>query len=339
MDLTRLGLTQRLQTVVILGAGSTAGAGLHPTGVGGPFVDADFFHKLRLANARGLLRGLESDVEDLLALVAQQYGPNGAGMETVFADLETHHDFLDEIAGGGGPRDAQRFKRAQEAFTRIIPALLDVLVKGDPNDNPSPHLQVLAEALRARDAVISFNYDTVMDEHLVRFQPERWDPAVSFGFSPISGLEAWRSGASSEEIVGQPILLLKPHGSLSWVAEGDRTRLVEPHPARRDDRPLIVPPQPAKKFSHPDLKSVWTRSRETLRGAAALLIIGYSLPTTDAYTTAALRLDLDEVAFLGIVNPDPSARARILATLRSSINDSTVVLELERFEDLTRLLI
>ena len=70
----------------------------------------------------------------------------------------------------------------------------------------------------------------------------------------------------------------------------------------------------------------------------ALLLIGYSLPTTDVYTQAMLRIDVDALEFLLIANPDADARARIRRVLRSAVRPSTRVLELDSMADVGKLL-
>jgi hypothetical protein len=58
-------------------------------------------------------------------------------------------------------------------------------------------------------------------------------------------------------------------------------------------------------------------------------ILGYSLPVTDVYTQALLRIDVQPLDFLLIANPDSEARSRIRRVLRSGLTRSTRIVELE----------
>jgi hypothetical protein len=107
----------------------------------------------------------------------------------------------------------------------------------------------------------------------------------------------------------------------------------------RPERDLaIVPPLWQKSFDAEPYQAIWRRTRQVLSAVKALFVIGYSLPETDVYTQATLRMDVGQLDFLCIVNPDASARVRVMRTLRSAITTETHLVEFERLADLAALL-
>jgi hypothetical protein len=107
---------------------------------------------------------------------------------------------------------------------------------------------------------------------------------------------------------------------------------------RNEDDLEIVPPLWQKSFDKDPYTSIWQRTRESLSRTKALFVIGYSMPETDVFTQAALRIDVRALDFLCIVNPDPEARDRIVRTLRSAISVRTHLIFLDYMKDLGSLL-
>lgn len=126
--------------------------------------------------------------------------------------------------------------------------------------------------------------------------------------------------------------------SFNWkLSSGGGFELLTDEYARRaEDELLIVPPLWQKSFDQEPYPQVWLEARRVLSSIRALLVVGYSLPETDVYTQALLRMDIGDLEFLCVVNPDSAARSRVTNALRSAISIGTYVVELERLEDLAR---
>lgn len=193
--------------------------------------------------------------------------------------------------------------------------------------------QVIAE----RAAVISFNWDLVLDDLLFGDTLD----AASYGFG---------QGNANAPV------LLKPHGSLNWF-EGETGRNIKEHmrfavhahgshsiyafrdltrgPATQHDRayqPLIIPPVFLKKFDNPIFTKLWQRATSELSTAKRVVFLGYSMPDADLHTQFIMRCAFynqvrGEVNEQGarvpgpgasevvIVNPDRGAAQRILSTV------------------------
>ncbi len=83
---------------------------------------------------------------------------------------------------------------------------------------------------------------------------------------------------------------------------------------------------------------LWVAARRLLATREALIFVGYSLPATDVYTQALLRIDVSELDLLLIVNPDPLARGRIKRVLHSALRPSARIAELEYIHEFGPLL-
>jgi hypothetical protein len=114
--------------------------------------------------------------------------------------------------------------------------------------------------------------------------------------------------------------------------------LEDEYAARPEGELVIVPPLWQKSFDAEPYRMTWQRMRQVLSAVKALFVVGYSLPETDVYTQATLRMDVRELDFLCMVNPDPAARTRIVRTLRSAITTGTHVVEFDKLADLAALL-
>jgi hypothetical protein len=137
-------------------------------------------------------------------------------------------------------------------------------------------------------AVISFNWDLVLDELLFGDNLN----ANSYGFPQI------RDDAP---------VLLKPHGSLNWFEDkagkfikeakrfavhkdGDHTVYAFRDLTRGPDtkhsrtyRPLIIPPVFLKKFDDPIFTKLWQRATSELSNAKKVVFLGYSMPDADLH--------------------------------------------------------
>lgn len=186
-----------------------------------------------------------------------------------------------------------------------------------------------------RAIVISFNWDLVLDHYL--FSGEA--TAQSYG---LEGMH-------------KDVVLLKPHGSLSWYKSDevqyvkDKKRLtifdgveafklprsIKSRKGRRYS-PLIVAPSYLKDFEEKIFQKTWQTCTDALSTAREICFIGYSLPPDDMqaqfilrcgfYNQAHGRLKKNGGRFkptgpskVTIVNPDQEAAKRIEATVEAGV--------------------
>ncbi len=167
-----------------------------------------------------------------------------------------------------------------------------------------------------RSVFISFNYDLILDRTL--FKMSSWKPDQGYGYKfrntfTVNSTHKTSKIKSAEE---SDILLLKPHGSLSWRYEknlgfdsGKTYLTVDNSGAPSQDKyypdktnqkwkdyhVLVVPPVPSKSYSHLVLYETRKLVKESLRNADTITIIGWSLPETDVDMKNMIQRIFDDV--------------------------------------------
>jgi len=328
MRIQGLGLDTDRKTVVVLGAGASRGASF----VGGhgvqPPLDADFF-----TQAQRLTGTLTADDKALFQFIREEFGiASFPTLETFFTQVEAvnrfHHDF--NIRG----RVSTKFGKQLTTLRRLIPKVFAAAFEGKECDW---HAR-LANSLRAEDAVLSFNYDCLIDEALAAEVPKRWRASKGYGFEIAEGTERWETTPGRGAPYKNPIRLLKPHGSLNWIISGEpAVHLSEPY--GRGSANSIVPPTWDKSdVAEWPWNEVWREARRVLAQARQLVVIGYSVPVTDQLSQALLRADVSKLDGLVVVNPDPGARDRVLNLFSSALSTQSMIVELSEFRELARYL-
>jgi len=145
------------------------------------------------------------------------------------------------------------------------------------------------------DAVITFNYDLVLDRAL-----QRCGFKISY-FEPPTGAFG----------------LYKLHGSINWgyCTKCQDLVLTDFEPVYKSAcpkcnsnlRPLLIPPSWDKGVREKQIQEVWRQALDMLRTAKRIYIIGYSFPETDQYFRYLLYVGLKENEYLEkimIINPD-----------------------------------
>ena len=320
----------RLKTLVILGAGASRGASFAAEKPGPlPPLDLDFFRQLQRLGSSG-------PVDQLLAFVRYEFGARlNISMEEFFSQAEYTDRFHSELKVDRGQR-IRRYKKALDAFYESIPLLFAEAIGGSRCE----YHERLARLLFTEDAVMSFNYDCIIDAALRDAVRVRWDPGKEgYGFALASGADHWRGPRGKGHPKGS-ITLLKPHGSLNWTIKGDRVALTaKPYQAASADG-RIVPPTWFKRLQQDPYASVWKRARLEMRRCKALFVIGYSVPVTDLFSRALFKaeagskLKREKLDFLVLANPDRVARERFVDLVQGAIEPSTRILEFETFRDL-----
>ena len=184
-------------------------------------------------------------------------------------------------------------------------------------------MAVLERFLRARfkdhgdHVFVSFNYDLVLDKGLELASDGMWQPRNGYGFEfPFYAIVDPASEHPGDAVAERPSLqlplggdrfrLIKPHGSLNWLASQGRSGAVEPEemliPLTSDlkirhwpstqtfnytQRPgewprtrkiLIAPPSPRKPEI---LRRATSDEFDALTAADEIFVLGYSFPKTD----------------------------------------------------------
>lgn len=334
MNIKRLNLNNK-KTCVILGAGASRGASCFEKTWIQPPLDADFF-----AQAQNLASNDTSGIlKELLEFVKEEFDPTlSIPMEKLFTQIEALDSFHTAVKIDRGPR-MKRYGNVLEKFTSAVATIFDLLAKECPGKKATcSYHEALVGCIETGDAILSFNYDCLIDEALKKNGRKSWNPETGYGFSVTGGADHWRPPSAKGRAAGAPIALLKLHGSLNW----DRGTMDElhlrdkPYDAATRHGSEIVPPVWNKRIeSDPLLIAVWKQARNALRDADVIVVIGYSIPDTDLLTQALLRVapveDDSGLTHLVVVNPDAAVRQKCLGVFRQALDSKTVVLQ---FKDL-----
>lgn len=148
--------------------------------------------------------------------------------------------------------------------------------------------------LKSRDAIISFNYDRILETSL---------NSTNWHYYGIG------SG-------GVPVF--KPHGSVNWTETATKSIIL----SNSTPMPVIVAPSHLKFIglqnvnsyqgggylnTNPVISDIWTNMELKMKDAKALVFIGYSFPEADLYFSSVLRTVLTNSTRqvkIVIVNPD-----------------------------------
>jgi SIR2-like domain len=301
-----------------------------------PPLDADFFR---------LAQHLDEKVygkyaRPVLEFLRSEYGPHGLPtLETVFTELQGFERFLRQFSTGPGRRTS-RYQKQLSYLQDLIPAVFRSALDGmtcDWHDR-------IAQALRSGDAVISFNYDTLIDDSLRRWARGIWDADRGYGFRIGTGGDAWSAASTPGPFPREYPRLLKPHGSLHWsnidVIE-ETVDLRRNAYAQRSAKTNIIPPTWDKTvLGNWPWKPVWEQASRYLQQVRCLIVIGYSVPPTDLMSQALIKSSLGnaDLRLLLVVNPDPLARGRVIDLARPAIRAKTRVIELGALRDFALLL-
>lgn len=178
--------------------------------------------------------------------------------------------------------------KARRQLLDLIAITLDRILRG----NPCHHHRRLVRALRGEDAIITFNWDLLVDNIVALDHAGGPDYGVNL-LEPVE-----ESAREDRGRVGGP-LVLKPHGSMNWMTcrechknfahiltgkTGAEYHAGKEFPCRycgTPTEPLMIPPTLLKNYRHPVIKAVWKEARRVLRQADEVIVVGYSLPVTD----------------------------------------------------------
>ena len=176
----------------------------------------------------------------------------------------------------------------------------------------------LASNTKQRNTIITFNYDTLVEQSL-----EAHNIQYTYGLHLRNAKHL--SGHVAEDLADDGIVrILKLHGSINLCAHSvyDRysSMTLERGPDGKEQTPLILPPW-WKKDPAKELQAVWLKSLDRLKTATRIISIGYSCPPGDPYIKYLLASGLQDNISLSsvyVVNIDPAAQP----TTRSLFTDT-----------------
>jgi len=215
---------ERYRAVVLLGAGATRGAytGIGPAKIRPP-LNADFFRVARKfveTTGGAPYRGQYQRLSDFIEREMRIRRSEEPTMEQVFNVLLISKDMPRIFSQGGRPREAG-FRREIRDFFRLVVGVLRYVQENPRHPAGVDHHAWLVQHLDPGDTLLSLNYDTLVDNALVR---QGWDPRVGYGFSAQSKVTFSDGPAPAGSLTNlENVLLIKPHGSLNWFAKGTIT--------------------------------------------------------------------------------------------------------------------
>lgn len=337
MLLRGIGVPRADRSVVVLGAGASRGASFCGPGRQVlPPLDADFFRQAQALDEKTYGKYAKPVLEFLRSDYGARTLPT---LETVFTQLEGFERFLREFYTRRGRRPG-RYQKQLGYLQSLIPAVFRAAFEGA---TCTWHDRI-ARALRASDAVISFNYDTLIDDSLRRWARGIWVADEGYGFKVRNGQDAWSASPTPGPFPQEPLRLLKPHGSLHWGgvdAEAEDLDLHSNPYGQRAARSNVIPPTWDKTILGTwPWKPVWEDSSRYLQQVRCLIVIGYSVPATDLMSQALIKSSLSgaDLRLLVVVNPDPAARGRVIDLSRAAIKPKTRIIELGALRDFALLL-
>lgn len=335
-------------SVVVLGAGASRGAEFVKQGnlLCKPPLNADFFTQLQRITTKRHQETIDGVLKDVLRM----YGPDfDLTLEQYFTQLEAMLSTVRAsrtTAGKFGVSELQGMRsRLLEALSAVLEESADVAKGSSPGrKTPCSFHAALVSALKAKDTIISFNYDCLVD-HALRITGDRkWSARYGYSFpnpSRVEGHAVW-DAPNAPTAHNKSINLLKLHGSLNWFPFPDddsgAIRLRE-RPYKQKGQKLyeIVPPEYVKSVgTRPVFPTLWSHAELAIRKAKQLAFIGFSFTPTDLHVEALFRLALADTSALKsavIVNPTRDHRKRIRSILSPALEKGARVVQFDTFAD------
>ncbi len=334
----------------VFGAGATRGCSFvdPKTDPCLPPLDRDFFTQLqRVRNTKH-----KTLISQFLQDVVEVFGANfDVTVETVFTTLE-HTIRMLNVTGENRAFKKQELQEKRVRLEQAIAVVLeDSLMEKDSEGHSKLtqrkcdyHDAFVAKILQARDDIITFNYDCVLDFSLKDCGSSKWNPRYAYCFDlgsrghRLEGDNFWEPQVKAEQ--DGTVHLLKLHGSLHFIVSGpdDKPKVkLKQRPYTKQNGNLqftIIPPEWHKAYDKGVFAKLWKHAADAIHGAKHIVVIGYSLPETDLHSTALFRtsLLLRKLKSLVVVNPDRHTRKRIRTVLQRGLSKDTKVLSFERFE-------
>jgi len=181
-----------------------------------------------------------------------------------------------------------------------------------------------------RNTVITFNYDTLLEDSLSLLN-------IPFNYGFDASSVNYHESALCVQANSTPddLQVLKLHGSMNWADPLSSDGKIEIFGTYKDirsndRRAYLVPPTWRKVFGG-GLTEVWGKAITALTEATRIIIIGFSMPSTDVhfkYLLAAGLRDNISLRKLFFINPaeDPNPlRENLFNIMRSELEDQGII--------------
>ena len=148
-------------------------------------------------------------------LIANGYGDEARPYRRLGTDWDLNiEDFYSQIEADpvlGFSRRSQCLKLLDKIVFASVSMPTEAL-RNSP-ERACPYHRSLAEQLLPGDTIVSFNYDSLVDDALLAFCPH-WHPLTGYGIQFDDVLGGTLSG--KQFILDSDVTLLKPHGSVTF---------------------------------------------------------------------------------------------------------------------------
>jgi len=337
-------------TVFVLGAGATRGGSFVDPRVQPclPPLDRDFFTQLQRVRSHKHREMIDQVLKDVVFLFGKNFATT---LETTFASIEQMIRMLRATRETREFRTVDLLKMRSRLLTALAAVFEEALTGEDEHGKKKPtecdHCRrFVSEILRVGDAIVTFNYDCVIDYHLKRYGSGKWNARYGYGLKlgprgqHLKGDSAWQPDRPANR--DRTVKLLKLHGSLHYravAADTPKYRVdLKQRPYTYQGRGIrftIIPPEYTKRFDAGLFRDIWDEAFRAIARARNLVFVGYSLPMTDAHATALFRAAVrkEGLRALVIANPDQEARRRIRSVVLRGLRDDTRVLSLDSWSE------
>lgn len=273
------------------------------------------------------------------------------GLEHAIQKQISHLEFIDAIH----PR-RRRSSVDPKTYLNQLSHLICFVLRKCLEKKGGPYLKMInkvvgstKDASKVQDRFITFNYDDLLDTHLLNH----------FDITEVYFDNLKRSKAESKKrqrIFNDP-LLVKLHGSINWrCSQTDFENLIgslsnstgsfeipkiwfaksgTPTP-KENSSPLIMPPLPIKPITHIKLFCfLWTKAYEYLHEAEELIICGYSLPEADRLAQSLFSgFTNQKIKKITVVDPNPGILSKWRNLLRrKNVNSRCEWVYFENFDE------
>lgn len=313
-------------TILIVGAGASKGALLSKT----PPLDTEFFEAAKKiyggagaprSSIRPAKGNWDSFVKKLQKIGIQKGRLNNWRLETLASYLEARAN-LNFEPKQGRPHD---YIDLLNLLNRVI---CDLLQHSGGLEVCDIHKRLIEKTTPS--AIISFNYDLILDQTLQEMDKLKWSSPYYSGTKSFNG-SRWYSGERRPKLKGA-IPLYKLHGSMHWqrtrkkMAQIAGVRQFLPPQGGKFQyekiplTPFIVPPVAAKmQIGEKNLQRVWKAAFKELKNTSNWIVWGYSFPQTDTITTVMLKTCLigqgNISKHVTVINPDFGVKTRMREVL------------------------
>jgi len=279
--------------VVLFGAGATRAALERRSPP--PPLDGDFFEIATQIRGRGtprLAKRVSKDVHDLHDKVI------GVGLEQYYRDIETRMELSRFAKTANRPKDWNtRRENLEELIRRVLIQTTCEMNEGSARVNPSKIHKAILAKLKRGDALITYNYDTLIEESMPQDE-SLWTPREGYGID-VTGIthewsKKWFLNRNISSRTKARVRLHKLHGSLNWRLNQINKVVIKKRPyvvKSRNGSPnfeeaAFLPPGWHKRIDRRPYNIIWRNARLELEKCKSVVIIGYSLPDTDLIARA-----------------------------------------------------